>query len=201
MARRPKFSHRLTLRQTRAIDNYLANGGNKCKALKDAGYSKSTAEGSPQSVFRKPAFVAELEKRQAKYQAKVELTQEWVTKRLMTLADSNHILAKFKKIDHKGQLSWDFTGATLEELAAITELTTEVYMEGRDKDARPVKKIKIGTSEPHAALVSLGRHLGMFHDKVEVTGGESLVSRLQRGRARASAKPANSDDPEAPAGS
>ena len=183
------YKQRLTLRQSRAIDNYLANGGNKSKALIDAGYSRKTAQGCAIQVFRRAAFVKELEKRQAKLTAHVELTQEWVTKRLMTLANSNHILAKFKKINEKGELYWDFTGASLDDLAAITELTTEIYMEGRDKDQKPVKKIKIGTSEPKAALDSLARTLGMFHDKVEVSGGVSLIERLQRGRARASAKP------------
>ena len=186
MARRHK--RKLTLRQLQAIDNYLSNGGNKSKALRDAGYSAKTAAGCAIQVFRRADFKRELEKRQAKLTAHVELTQEWVTRRLMTLANSNHILAKFKKINDKGELYWDFKGASIEDLAAITELTTEIYMEGRDQDARPVKKIKIGTTDPKAALDSLARTLGMFNDKVTVQGEVSLIERLQRGRNRAKPK-------------
>jgi len=192
---RRRHKRKLTLRQTRAISNYLANGGNKYRALKDAGYTECTARGNPSGVFRQPEFAAELEKRQKKEAAKNELTQQWVTQRLMVLANSNHILAKFKFVNEKGELYWDFASATVEDLAAITELTTEIYMEGRDDNQRPVKKIKIGMADPKAALDSLGRHLGMFNDKVTVTNEVSLVERLQRGRVRARAKNTEEDAP------
>src|SRR5438105_4182779 len=40
---------------------------------------------------------------------------------------------------------------------------------GRGKDARDVKRVRFKLADKQAALVSLGRHLGIFDDKVTLT--------------------------------
>ena len=51
-----------------------------------------------------------------------------------------------------------------------------------------ITKFKVTEPDVQAALMALGRHFGMFTDKVEVTEGGSVTERIQAGRARAYAK-------------
>lgn len=46
--------------------------------------------------------------------------------------------------------------------AAVQELTTEEYLEGRGEDAKLVKKTRIKLHGKEPALVNIGKHLGMF---------------------------------------
>lgn len=170
--------------QILAIDAYFENDFVKKDAMLTAGYSLKTATGNPQSVFDKPLVVAEIARRHAKLAKKHEVTQDWVIERYKAIADAGMLLAKFKKVGADGELYWDFTGATPEDLAVVNELATEIYTEGKGPRAEKIKKFKIGISDPKAALDSLARHLGMFNDKLDVTVGASLVERLQAGRNR-----------------
>lgn len=179
-----KKPRKLELSRIRAIDFYFENGFNKKAALLSAGFSESTATGRPQLVFDDPLVVAEIERRKAKLAERHEVTQDWVIERYKMIANAGMTLAKFKKIGKDGELFWDFSGATEEELAVINELATEIYMEGKGPRAQKIKKFKISISDPKAALDSLARHLGMFNDKLDVTVGASLVERLQAGRNR-----------------
>ena len=56
---------------------------------------------------------------------------------------------------------------TRDKAAAIGEVTSEVYMEGSGDAARPVKRTKFKLADKRAALVDLGKHLGMFIERHE----------------------------------
>jgi hypothetical protein len=175
---------KLTHRQLAAIDAYFANGFNKAAALLEGGYKASCSQGYTKRFFDMPLVVAEVERRRAKIEKKHDLTNDWIVKRLMRIADAPAILAKFKQVGDDGALFWDFTGATEEELAVVQELMTDIYVEGRGASARAIKKFKVGVADAKAALDSLARIQGMFNDKIKVEGEISLVERLQKGRAR-----------------
>lgn len=175
---------RLSDQQRKAINFYFQNGFNKRQALISAGYAKTTACGNSQSVFSNPLVREEIDRRLDGQRRKYELTEDWVIQRLMRIANGGEILAKFKHVNDEGEMYWDFSGATPDDLAVITELTTDVYMEGRGEDAVPVKKMKIAMADPKGALDSLCRKLGLFQDKVKIDGEVSLVERLQAGRRR-----------------
>lgn len=180
----PAFSPR----HKQVADEYLANGFNKTQAMRACGYSDKSSLQRHAIVFKNPHVIAYLEEKKAKLKQKYELSEEWVISRLMKIADSNNILAPYKKVGADGELYWDFTDATQEELSVITGLMTETYTEGRDEGRRFVKKFKIEIADPKAALDSLARRLGLFNDKITVQGEVSFVERLQRGRERARLK-------------
>ena len=46
-------------------------------------------------------------------------------------------------------------------------------MDGRGEDARDVKRTRFKLADKKAALESIGRHLGMFTDKIKVGGDEN----------------------------
>ena len=171
----------LVHREERAIHFFLLGHTQKDSLVK-AGYSESTARGNPQSVFDRPVVAQELARRQLVIRKEYTLSEEWVIERLMRIADSGRTLARFKKVTEDGGLEWDFTGATEEELALISELTVAIFS---DADGTVIKRPKVSTSDPLAALNSLARIQGMNKDKVQFEGELALVDRLARGRERA----------------
>ena len=164
------------------VETYLNNNYNKKEALIAAGYSPHSAGFHVHNVFEKPEVKAEVERRQTNAKKKYELNEEWVITRLMRIANAPEILAKFKVVGYDGQLTWDFTGATQEELSTIEGFSSDHYTEGKGEDARQVKKFKIDKSDVKGALDSLCRRLGLFNDKLTVGAEERLIERIQRGR-------------------
>ena len=171
----------VTPREEQAIYYYL-DGHTEADALRLAGYAEGTATGNPHTVFHRPRVRAEIERRQARLREKMELDEEWAVQRMMRLADAGRALAKFKKVQDDGTLKWDFRGATEDELALIDELTVTTFS---TPGGGLRHKMKIGHGDPLGALNSLFRKLGLFEDKLKISGGVSLVERIQRGRARA----------------
>ena len=173
---------KLIERYAKIVDAYFQNGFNQTRALETAGYKHANAY--VERLFKHPWIVGEIARRQAVAREKYELDEEWIVSRLMRIADAGTILARYKKVEPDGSLSWDFTGAPQEDLALINELTVEVYMDGRGEHKREVKRMKIGITEPKGALETLGRRFGLWKDNVTVTGEVSLIDRINKGRER-----------------
>lgn len=175
---------KLNPKQLKAIDIYMSNGFKKRPALIAAGYAKTTANSNSQSVFSNPLVKEEIERRFEKDRRKYNVDRDWVIQRLARIANGGEVLARYRKVNPDGTLYYDFEGATPDELAVISELTTDEYSEGRGEDAVSIKKMKIAMADPKGALDSLARTLGLFQDNVKVEGEVSLVERLQAGRRR-----------------
>lgn len=173
----------LTAQQSVLVDRYFENGFEKKDALLFAKYSDMTANHGSHIIFGRDAVKAEIERRKAKLAKKHDLSQDWLIEQFMKRVLAPDTLAKFKMIDQWGQLYWDFTGATKAELAMVRDLGVEFTKIGRGKDAIDITKFKMKEPDDQAALMALGRHLGFFNDKLEITG--SLEERIQAGRNRA----------------
>lgn len=171
---------RLNPRHVGVIDRYFKNGFDKKEALLFNGYSDLTAKAMANSVFEHPAVIAEIERRQERLRKRFDLTEEWVVRRLMMLADANvaEILVKLKKNNY------DLNCLELEEGFAISEFVEETYQEGRGASAEEIKRQKLKFIDKKGALDSLARKLGLFKDNLSVAGEVSVVERLQAGRAR-----------------
>jgi len=182
-------------KEMKAVREYLTNGFDKGKALRKAGYSESTSTTGDfcKQFFLRPQVRAEIERRLAPAEEKAGVTVEWILERMKERADAGRTLAKFRKVV-KGELTWDFTGATEADLRVIDELTVETFMDGRGLNAREVKKTKIKAANPDVSLLTLARHKGMLSEKNTGELGETLVERLQRGRLRAKPKTETEDD-------
>jgi len=184
---KPRYSKsrvpkKCTFRQLRAIDHFFANGGNKKLAMLSAGYSESTARYNSGAWYDKPRVQQEINRRQKALSKKHDLNADWVIQRMMRLATAGEVLAPYKRIDREGMLFWDFTGASEEELALVSELSVDIITEGEGEDRSIVKKFKIKYPDAMQALMALARHLGLLNDKLELSG--SLSERIQAGRAR-----------------
>jgi hypothetical protein len=72
----------------------------------------------------------------------------------------------------------DLSTLTRDQAAAIQEVTVEDYKDGRGENARDVRRVKVKLSDKRAALVDIGKHLGMFkelHDHSGRDGGPIKV--------------------------
>lgn len=157
----------LTPKQQRFVDEYLIDL-NATQAAIRAGYSARTAEKIGSENLRKPGISAAITERRAKIAAKLEVTQERIAEELAKIGFAN--MQDYMRSGPDGDPFLDFSNLTRDQAAALAEVTVEDFKDGRGEDARDVRRVKFKLHDKRAALVDLGKHLGMFKDKVEVTG-------------------------------
>ena len=120
------LGHRKLSLSRRIVVNAYLSGMTKKMAMREAGYS---ANSDPQTVFGREDVQAEMERLTDRVMRKYEVSREWVTRQLVSIATAGVVLARFKKVTPDGKLDWDFTGATEAELALIDTLSVESYVE------------------------------------------------------------------------
>jgi phage terminase small subunit len=134
-----------------------------------AGYSAKTAREIGHQNLTKLHIAAEIEKARIKRAERTELTQDWVVEELRKIAGAN--MADYMKSTPEGALYLDFSTLSRDQTAALSQVTVADVPDG--------KRVTFKLHDKRAALVDLGRHLGMFDAKhkqpeaaVEVTGEE-----------------------------
>jgi phage terminase small subunit len=176
---------KLTPKQARFVEEYLKDL-NAAQAAIRAGYSAKTARAIAHENLRKPEIAAAVEKAMADRAERKALTADWVVDELRKLAGAN--MADYMRSTPQGDPYLDFSSLTRDQTAALAEVTVEDFVDDRGKGARAVKRVKFKLHDKRAALVDLGRHLGLFepkrkHDgKVEVVTNvrEFIISRIER---------------------
>ena len=165
---------------------YCSNGYNKTAAVaKVYGWKTETATKNTWKIFSDPITQAHIDDILRKANKNIDFGPEKVLKLMQMYAESGINLARFKKKNADGQLYWDFSEATEEDLIIINTLETSTYVEGRGKDAKTIKKVKIGATDPLVALDKLARVYGLYQDNLNITGEQSMVDRINAGRKRA----------------
>ena len=154
-------------KQQRFVDEYLVDR-NATQAAIRAGYSAKTATVIGAENLTKPNIQEAIKLGEAEIAERTKITQDMVIKELAKIGFSN--MLDYITITNGGDPVTDFSALTRDQAAAISEITVEEYTEGRGDDARNVKRTKFKLSDKRSALVDMGRHLGMFKDKVEITG-------------------------------
>lgn len=76
----------------------------------------------------------------------------------------------YMKSTDEGDPYLDFSNLTRDQAAALSEVTVESFKEGKGKSAKNVQRVKFKLGDKLSALDKIGRHLGMFKDRVELTG-------------------------------
>lgn len=157
----------MNLQQQRFVDEYLIDGHATNAAIR-AGYSKKTARIQASALLTKPHIKAAIEAKQAKLSAKLELTAERVLSELALIGFSN--MLDYIRIGDDGQPYTDFSALTRDQAAAIGEVTVETRKErrgGEDKTTDTIEKVRFKLSDKRAALVDIGKHLGLFKEQHE----------------------------------
>ena len=137
-----KVGEEMTPKQERFVEEYLVDL-NATQAAIRAGYSEQTARVIGHENLTKPDIQQAIQERQAKRSARVELTQDEVVRDLRELRD---ICMGRKPV-------------------RITEVVKNAQL--GEVTAREVEVYALEPTGAGKALDLLGKHLGMFVDKVE----------------------------------
>lgn len=155
----------LSPRRQRFVDEYMIDLC-QSKAAARAGYSDKTARAQASLIMRDPIVQAAVRKRMQERVLATHINADRVVLELAKLAFAN--MADFVQKSENGDILFDFSTVTDDHLAAITELTVEEYADPTGK--RQVTRTRFKLADKRAALVDLGRHIGMFKERVELTG-------------------------------
>lgn len=160
--------HGLNAKQRRFADEYLLDL-NATAAYKRAGYAGigNSAESAACSLLSNVKVSAYIALRQEKLQVKMEITQERVLAEYAKLA----FLDPRKFFNARGGLI-PITELDADTAAALAGMDIAMERDGEDEDGKPkyVPVHKIKMIDKKGALDSIARTLGMFKDKVEVSG-------------------------------
>lgn len=156
----------LTPKQERFVAEYLIDL-NATQAAIRAGYSAKTAEQQGPRLLGNVGVAAAIQKGQEQRAKKLEISAERVLDELVKLGFSN--MADYMRVGADGDPALDFGSLTRDQAAALQEVTVETFMDGGGFSAREVKRVKFKLADKRAALVDIGRHLGMFEDKLKVS--------------------------------
>lgn len=157
----------MTEKQKRFIEEYLIDL-NATQAAIRAGYSSDTAQQIGSENLSKPVIRAQIDKALAERSRRTGINQDRVLTELAKIALVNPGMV----IDARNATICE--DATEEDLAAVqsVKVKTSFSETGQmvEREIRMADKLK--------ALELLGRHLGMFKDKIEVSGLETEKSKL-----------------------
>ncbi|RGI65346.1 terminase small subunit [Ruminococcus sp. TM10-9AT] len=158
----------LTKKQKIFVDEYLIDL-NATQAAIRAGYSPDTAGSIGSENLKKPEIRARIEKAMAERSKRTGINQDRIIMEL----------AKIALLNPKGLVNFDEAtikeDATDEDVAAVASVKVKRFPtkdgEGVEREVKMYDKTK--------ALELLGRHLGMFKDKVEVSGLDEEKKKLE----------------------
>ena len=168
---------KLTAKQQRFCDEYLIDL-NATQAAIRAGYSKKTAEQLAYQLLQKTSVQNHIAELQKKREERTEITQDSVLRELALIAfakasDYAKVVEKDAMVEVEGNMIpvLDEDGNPV-KYRTVEPILTDELTEEQKKAIAVIKKGRDGFEiKPYSkiqALELLGRHLGMFTDKVEV---------------------------------
>ena len=158
---------KLTAKQRRFVEEYLVDK-NATQAAIRAGYSAKTAHAIGHENLSKPEIASEIDAQLAAMREKTGITVERVAAELAKIgfADVRKLfkgdgLVSIEALD-------DETAGAVSSVEVVTRAVPGSESDDGLKEVEHVHKIKLW--DKRAALVDLGKHLGMFVERHEHTG-------------------------------
>ena len=146
----------------------IAKGSPASVAYVAAGYAKNDGNASRLNGHEKVR--ARVQELLAEGAEKAGVTVQRIVDELAKVGFAN--MGAYLKATSGGDPYFDYASLTDEQKAAIAEVTVEDFTDGRGEDARQVRRIKFKLHDKLGALEKLGKHLGMFSDKVNLHGAD-----------------------------
>lgn len=165
------MTKKLTDKQARFVEEYLVDL-NATQAAIRAGYSERTAQQMGAENLSKPVVAEAVQQAQKARSERTEITQDRVLNELAKIgfADIRKVMkwgnTELRVIDDDAGDMVPYHGLAVIDSSEIdddTAVAIAEVSEGRDG-------LKIKMHDKKGALVDIGRHLGMFKDKVEHSG-------------------------------
>ena len=149
----------MRLPSSRFVKEYLVDL-NATQAAIRAGYSAKTAYSIGHENLKKPEIAEAIAEARKAIEEKLDITVDMIVRELAKLGFSN--MLDYTRITDDGLLAADLSNLTPDRAAAITEVTCESVPIPGGTEGGVVTKTKIKLADKRAALVELGKHLGMF---------------------------------------
>jgi phage terminase small subunit len=183
----------LNAKRTRFVAEYLKDLNGTQAAIR-AGYSKKTAYSQADELLKIPEVRKYLDQQQAKLAEKHGVTVDKIVGELSRIAfsDIRNSVAWRSNVTEMGQD--EETGEPILNITNQIELidsdkiddATAAAISEIGRDSRGGLKIKF--HDKRAALVDLGKHLGMFREKIDLTVTDDFAAQLIKARERAGKK-------------
>ena len=162
---------KLTVKQEKFCQTYIETG-NASEAYRKA-YSASKMKEKQvweeaSKLLKTPKVSQRVISLREAMQKRHEITVDRIARELALIGFSN--MLDYVTPQEDGTAYVDLSALTRDQAAAISEVTVESYTEGHGEGAVPVKRVKFKLSDKRSALVDLGKHMGMFVQKHEITG-------------------------------
>jgi phage terminase small subunit len=152
---------------------HAGNGAGCYKAV----YGKDNRQAASRLLRRDDVVrrVAELQGQVSQIEAKAteralerhEVTKERVIGELAKLGFAN--MLDYVRPTEDGDVVVDLSRLDRHRAAAVQEVVVDTYVDGSGDDAREVKRVRFKLADKRAALVDLGKHLGLFVERRHVT--------------------------------
>lgn len=167
----------LNKKQEQFVQEYMIDL-NATQAAIRAGYSKRTAYSQGQRLLKHVEVQRRLQAEQAKRAERVQVDQEYVLRRLVEIDQMDAL----DILDDDGSIKpikdWPKTWRQFLSGFDVTQMSSAEDVETVVRRIRWPDKIR--------NLELLGRHLGMFTDRVEVDASDDLVGAILNARKRTS---------------
>lgn len=148
----------------------VAKGQSATAAYRAAGYEATGASVGINAgrLLKKANVRARVDEILAEGAERAGVTVQRIVDELAKVGFAN--MGRYLHATSGGDPYFVYESLTDDEKAALAEVTVEDFKEGRGDDAREVRRVKFKLHDKLGALEKLGKHLGMFRDKVEHSG-------------------------------
>ena len=176
-AKQAKKPRQLDRREKQFVAEYLVSLDPQQAALA-AQYSKTMARSKAYQWVSngkvKPHVYAAVEAAMQARAERTEITADRVLRELAAIGFAD--MGTYMTLDEDGAARLDLSKLPAAATKVISEITQEVFMDGKGDKAVPVRRTRFKLYDKRQALVDIGRHLGMFKDVTEHVGNLSLLS-------------------------
>ena len=143
------------------------------EAAKLASYGRRRPDTAAVRLMKRTLIQQAIAERRAQAALDAGVTSHAVVMELSKMAFAN--MADYISTDEKsGDIYIDLTRLSREQAAAIQEITVEEYVEGKGDHARDVKRTKFKLYDKRGPLELLGKYVGAFKDRHELTGPDGM---------------------------
>lgn len=140
------------------VREYLLDS-NATKAAMRAGYTANNAKSQGHRLISRPDIDEAIVTARNARAKRVEITADMVLQELAKIGFVN--MEDFIRLGEDGDVVTDLSKLTRDQAAAISKITVE--------ENRGVRRVKLELLDKRAALVDIGKHLGMFVDRKDLT--------------------------------
>jgi phage terminase small subunit len=141
----------------------VAKGSTYCAAYGKAGYRPDNSSAS--KLAHQPHIQARIQDILGKAAAKTDIKVERILEELARIGFAN--MLDYVSIGPGGDANLDLTALTRTTAAAISEIVVDTHNAKDGKDTVVVRRVRFKLLDKRAALVDLGKHLGMFKERAE----------------------------------